>query len=110
MPRRVSDYAQQYAGWNLFISISAFIFGASFFIFVYNMISSWRHGPPAPSNPWQAHTIEWQVSSPPPIFNFDEVPTVVGGPYEYGVPGARHAVFKNQESAPEGVPATAAAE
>jgi cytochrome c oxidase subunit 1 len=110
MPRRVADYAQQYAGWNLFISISAFIFGASFFIFVYNMISSWRHGPPAPSNPWGAHTIEWQVSSPPPVFNFDEVPTVVGGPYEYGVPGARHAVFKEREAAPGGVPATAGAE
>src|SRR3954467_6743523 len=99
MPRRVADYAQQYAGWNLFISISAFIFGASFFIFLYNMISSWRHGPPAPANPWQAHTIEWQVSSPPPIFNFDEIPTVVGGPYEYGVPGAVHAVFKEKEPA-----------
>jgi cytochrome c oxidase subunit I len=111
MPRRVADYAAKYAGWNLFISISAFIFGASFFIFLYNMISSWRHGPPAPSNPWQAHTIEWQVSSPPPVFNFDEVPTVVGGPYEYGVPGARHAVFKGQEAAaPAGVPQTAAAE
>ena len=37
-------------------------------------------------------TLEWQVSSPPPIFNFDTLPTVVGGPYEYGVPGrgARH--------------------
>jgi cytochrome c oxidase subunit I len=110
MPRRVADYAEHYAGWNIFISISAFIFGASFFIFLYNMISSWRHGPPAPANPWQAHTIEWQVSSPPPVFNFDEVPTVVGGPYEYGVPGARHAVFKDQEAAPAGVPQTATAE
>ncbi len=109
MPRRVADYADKYAAWNLFISISAFIFGATFFIFVYNMISSWRHGPPAPANPWQAHTIEWQVSSPPPIFNFDEVPTVVGGPYEYGVPGARHAVFKSQEqAAPAGVAQVAA--
>jgi cytochrome c oxidase subunit I len=109
MPRRVADYAEKYAGWNLFISISAFIFGMTFFIFLYNMISSWRHGPPAPSNPWNAHTIEWQVSSPPPVFNFDEVPTVVGGPYEYGVPGARHAVFKEKEPAPSGVPASAAA-
>jgi cytochrome c oxidase subunit 1 len=39
-------------------------------------------------------TLEWQVSSPPPIFNFDTIPTVVGGPYEYGVPGAVHGIFK----------------
>ena len=38
-------------------------------------------------------TLEWQVSSPPPVFNFDRVPTVVGGPYEYGVPGAVHGIF-----------------
>jgi cytochrome c oxidase subunit 1 len=37
------------------------------------------------------------VSSPPPIFNFDSVPTVVGGPYEYGVPGAVHGVLKGAE-------------
>ena len=54
------------------------------------MVSSWRGGPKATANPWRALTLEWQVSSPPPIFNFDSVPTVVGGPYEYGVPGAVH--------------------
>jgi len=57
------------------------------------MITSWRRGPIAPANPWRAHTLEWQVSSPPPVFNFDEIPQVVGSPYEYGVPGARHAVL-----------------
>jgi cytochrome c oxidase subunit I len=103
MPRRVADYAHQYAAWNAFISVSAFIFGMTFFIFVYNIVTSWRHGPIAEANPWRAHTLEWQVSSPPPIFNFDEVPTVVGGPYEYGVPGAVHGVFK------ERVPVTTAA-
>jgi cytochrome c oxidase subunit 1 len=77
----------------MFISISSFFLGASFLVFIYNMIVSWAHGPPAPANPWRALTLEWQVSSPPPIFNFDEIPQVVGSPYEYGVPGARHAVL-----------------
>jgi cytochrome c oxidase subunit 1 len=108
MPRRVADYSEQFATWNAIISISAFIFGLSFLIFLYNVITSWRHGPLAPGNPWRAHSIEWQVSSPPPVFNFDEIPTVVGGPYEYGVPGAVHAVFREKEPARAGgVPAPA---
>ena len=57
------------------------------------MINSWAHGPKAPSNPWRALTLEWQVSSPPPTFNFDAIPQVVGNPYEYGVPGAKHAIL-----------------
>ena len=93
MPRRVADYAQEFAAWNLFISISAFALGLSTLVFFYNMIVSWKWGPPAPGNPWRAKTLEWQVSSPPPLFNFDEIPQVVGGPYEYGVPGAVHAVL-----------------
>jgi cytochrome c oxidase subunit 1 len=93
MPRRVADYAQAFANWNLFISIASFVLGLSTLIFVYNMVASWRGGARAPANPWRSLTLEWQVSSPPPIFNFDHIPTVVGGPYEYGVPGAVHGVF-----------------
>ena len=59
----------------------------------------WKGGPRASANPWRALTLEWQVSSPPPIFNFDSVPTVVGGPYEYGVPGAVHGIFKSPAEA-----------
>ena len=70
----------------------------SFLIFLYNMIASWRRGERAVANPWRAMTLEWQVSSPPPIFNFDEIPQVVGSPYEYGVPGARHAVFNGDRA------------
>jgi cytochrome c oxidase subunit 1 len=93
MPRRVADYASQFGNWNLLISVFAFMLGAVQLVFLYNMVVSWRYGPKAPSNPWRANSIEWQVSSPPPIFNFDEIPRVVGGPYEYGVPGARHAIM-----------------
>lgn len=92
-PRRTADYADQFADINLFISIASFVLGGAMLIFFYNMITSWKRGPLAGDNPWRSMTLEWQVSSPPPIFNFDEIPQVVGGPYEYGVPGARHAVL-----------------
>jgi len=95
-PRRVYTYEDRFGDWNLFISISSFVLGVSFLVFVYNMIVSWAHGPRAVANPWRGMTLEWQVSSPPPLFNFDEVPQVVGNPYEYGVPGARHAVFNGE--------------
>jgi cytochrome c oxidase subunit 1 len=99
MPRRVADYDPRFEGWNTFISVASFFLGASTVVFLYNMIVSWVRGPRAEANPWRSRTLEWQVSSPPPIFNFDEIPQVVGGPYEYGVPGARHAVFNGDRTA-----------
>ena len=80
MPRRVADYSDRFADLNLFVTISSFALGASVVVFFYNMIVSWARGPIAESNPWRAMTLEWQVSSPPPVFNFDEIPQVVGGP------------------------------
>ena len=69
-------------------------------IFFYNIVVSWRRGEPAPSNPWRALTIEWQVSSPPPKFNFDEIPTGRRRPVRVRrSPGARHAVFGGRRRA-----------
>jgi cytochrome c oxidase subunit 1 len=105
MPRRVGDYDPAYADWNLFISIAAFCLGAGMMIFVYNAIVSVRSGQPAGPNPYGSMTLEWQVSSPPPIFNFDIPPRVVGGPYRYGEPGAVHAIFPEPTVTKEIVPA-----
>ena len=93
MPRRVADYAPRFEDWNLAISIASFLLGLSTVVFLYNMINSWVRGPIAEGNPWRALTLEWLVTSPPPLFNFEQIPTVVGHPYEYGVKGAKHAVL-----------------
>jgi cytochrome c oxidase subunit 1 len=98
MPRRVYTYDPKFYGMNLFISLASFGLGASTLVFLYNMVKSWRWGAIAPGNPWRAMTLEWLVSSPPPVFNFDEIPQVVGGPYEYGVPGAKHAILSGAET------------
>jgi cytochrome c oxidase subunit 1 len=99
MPRRIADY-QQLAiehpavhGWNSVITVGALLQGLGFVVFLYNMATSWRRGPVAGANPWRARTLEWLVSSPPPLFNFHGTPVVVGAPYDYGIEGAKHALL-----------------
>jgi cytochrome c oxidase subunit 1 len=84
MRRRVADYPAEFGTVNLFVSIAAFNIALSVAVFAFNMVRSWRRGTKAAANPWRAHTLEWQVSSPPPIQNFDQIPSISAGPYEYG--------------------------
>ena len=93
MNRRIADYPEQLEGANLFSSISSFLLGASFLLLVYILVSGARRGPVAGPNPWNASTLEWQVSSPPPEHNFSGQPRVVDHPYVYGTAGSRHAEF-----------------
>lgn len=100
MNRRVFDYQPGLGGVNMFISIAAFILGASFLVFLINMLYSWVRGPRAEANPWRARTLEWQISSPPPEENFPHPPQIVGDPYGYGTPGSTHAVLSTAGGAP----------
>jgi cytochrome c oxidase subunit 1 len=88
-PRRVWEYAANLQTLNDWVSISAFCLGGSMCIFIFNFAWStviWRKK--APQNPWNARGLEWQVSSPPPYDNFENIPVVLAGPYEYGDPHA----------------------
>ena len=88
-PRRVFEYARNLETLNDWVSISAFCLGVSILIFLVNFVMStlfWRER--EVGNPWRARGLEWQVSSPPPPHNFQHIPVVLAGPYEYGDPNA----------------------
>jgi cytochrome c oxidase subunit 1 len=94
MPRRVASYDPEFTFWNVLASIGAFLLGVSTVPFILNMIGSWSQGEKAPKNPWRAIGLEWLISSPPMIENFEELPIVTSEPYGYG---GDHALVANLE-------------
>jgi cytochrome c oxidase subunit I len=88
-PRRVFEYAQNLQFLNDWVSISSFFLGFSILLFVINFVwSTVIVRERETGNPWQSRGLEWQVASPPPLDNFDKIPVVLSGPYEYGVKDA----------------------
>jgi cytochrome c oxidase subunit 1 len=71
---------------NVFITISAICLGLAQIPLVINFFWSMFKGKRAPVNPWHANTLEWTAPSPPPHGNFETIPTVYRGPYEYSSP------------------------
>jgi cytochrome c oxidase subunit I len=78
MPRRVYTYTPD-MGWdrlNLLSTCGAALFAVSFVLLIANVIVSLRKGALAGDNPWDASTLEWATTSPPPSYNFDRIPAV----------------------------------
>ena len=76
MPRRIPDYALQFADFNYISSIGAFSFGLSFLLFTYIVVDCIRNGKPAEARPWySAKGLEWTLSSPAAYHSFGEPPT-----------------------------------
>jgi cytochrome c oxidase subunit 1 len=89
MPRRVSTYAGNLQPLNIWVSINAFVFGFSMLLFLINLVwSLFVARVPAPRNPWNSRGLEWLLPTPVPTKNFEEIPTILSGPYEYGNPNA----------------------
>ncbi|MGH7641231.1 MAG: cytochrome c oxidase subunit I [Candidatus Dormibacteria bacterium] len=85
MVRRSPVYSADLHGLNVWISINGFLFGLSNLIWLYNIVYSWVFvKQPAPANPWAARTLEWQIANPIPADNFERIPTIISGPYDYG--------------------------
>ncbi len=78
MPRRYYTYPDV-PGWgamNLISTVGAILLAASVWVFIWNVYVSFKRGKPAGDNPWDAYTLEWATSSPPPIHNFEQVPPI----------------------------------
>ena len=78
MPRRIYTYDSEMGWdfWNLISSIGSFALGFSVLVFIINLIVSSKKGEIAPGDPWDARTLEWSMSSPPPEYNFAKIPVV----------------------------------
>jgi cytochrome c oxidase subunit 1 len=78
MQRRIVTYRESdgYGAFNLISTVGSFIIAVGVLIFVWNFFRSLRHGAPAGDDPWDAQTLEWATSSPPPERNFTSLPPI----------------------------------
>jgi cytochrome c oxidase subunit 1 len=78
MPRRIQTYPASLglSFWNLVSSIGAFMIALSVLVFLVNAVASFRRPKEMVDDPWDARTLEWLTTSPPPEYNFEEIPVV----------------------------------
>ncbi|MBW7949783.1 MAG: cbb3-type cytochrome c oxidase subunit I, partial [Pseudorhodoplanes sp.] len=78
MPRRIADYPDAFAGWNLISSVGSYVFACGLLVFFLTMFLALRNKQRAADNPWGAGatTLEWTLSSPPPFHQFEKLPRI----------------------------------
>ncbi|HET9985493.1 MAG TPA: cbb3-type cytochrome c oxidase subunit I [Longimicrobiales bacterium] len=109
MMRRLYDptqypHLQPVQPMNEFISVSAFLLGATQLLFAFNFLWSLFKGRKAEVNPWHANSLEWTAPSPPPHGNFAVTPIVYRGPYEYSSPDSELDYLPQDRPATERTP------
>jgi cytochrome c oxidase subunit I len=85
MPRRYPNYPEEFQVYNVLSTAGASILGVGYLMPAVYLTLSLFFGPKASANPWSATGLEWQVPSPPTVFNFEYLPITVCGPYEYAI-------------------------
>ena len=78
MPRRIPDYPDAFAGWNMVSSLGSYLSGLGVLLFLWILYRTFTAGERVGENPWGegATTLEWSVSSPPPFHSYDELPQI----------------------------------
>src|SRR2546425_658468 len=92
MPRRIFTYdVTAWAPWNELATLGAFIFGGAQILLFLNLRRSLKNGAVAGSNPWNGHTLEWSVPSPPPGYDFEQIPRITeDGIVHFSGPSSAH--------------------
>ncbi len=107
MPRRVAVYDPQFQTWNQIASLFSFVMTAALLLVIINVLWSLKNGKRSGPNPWDARTLEWQIPSPMPYYNFKHIPSVFSTPYDFGEPLPYRGLEEELSSSPP--PAASAA-
>jgi cytochrome c oxidase subunit 1 len=83
MPRRYFLYSDQFTNLNILSTIGAFLMGLAILVSFINLLRAITKGKPAGNNPWGSLSLEWTTPSPPKTHNFDQIPQITHGPYDY---------------------------
>ncbi|MBF8294683.1 MAG: coxA [Bacteroidetes bacterium] len=83
MPRRYYHYLPQFQTLHVVATVGSWILVLGLGIMFVNLFLALRNGAKTSANPWGGETLEWTTPSPPPLENFDEIPVVTKGPYDY---------------------------
>jgi cytochrome c oxidase subunit I len=105
MPRRYAVYDPQFQTWNQIESWFSFVMTASILLTIFNAIWSIKYGKKSGPNPWRARTLEWQIPSPMPYYNFKHVPSVFAAPYDFGEPLPYRGLEEELTDSPPPIPA-----
>jgi cytochrome c oxidase subunit I len=80
MPRRIPDYPDAYAGWNMVSTYGSYISAFGVLIFLFALLKAYSSGAKAADNPWgvddSVMTLEWTLPSPPNFHSYDELPEI----------------------------------
>lgn len=92
MRRRIADYdpALNVEFGHILVTIAGFAIAFSILIMIYNMLHSAEVGQEAGNNPWRSRSPEWQIPSPVPEHSYASPISVVGEPYDYGLPNSTY--------------------
>lgn len=85
MPRRYWSYLPEYQTFHIISTVGSWILIAGLALMFGNLLYALFKGKPAESNPWGGLTLEWTIPSPPPVENFEKIPTVNHGPYDFSI-------------------------